>query len=134
MRRKQARPLAVTSRLPVRMHPPVSTSQAVDARWRTAACVGLTVTLGTTVLSLALLYRGATPTFWRLCVAIALVASSELLRLPLWYRGERLNIGWGEAAVLGSCALLHAPWVIVASFAGQLVAHLIVRKPLIKAA
>ncbi len=116
------------------MQPPVSQTTAFDARWRTAACVGITVTLGAAVLLLALLARGQTPAIWQLAVAISLVASSELLRLPFWHRGERLSIGWGEAAVLGNCALLHSPWLVVASFAGQLVAHLIVRKPFIKAA
>ena len=66
-------------------------------------------------------------------MAVLLVALSELLRLPIWHRGERLSIGWGEAAVLVSCGLVHAPWLVIASCAGQVIAQTIVRKPLIKA-
>ena len=112
----------------------MSTIVAPDVRRRTAVCVGVTVALGSAVLLVAIMSVGAIPAFWRLGVAVLLVALSELLRLPFWHRGERLSIGWGEAAVLASCALVHAPWLVIASFAGQVLAHLIVRKPLIKAA
>jgi diguanylate cyclase (GGDEF)-like protein len=105
-----------------------------DVRRRTVWCVGVTVALGAVVLLLAVLRRGDTPTFWQFAVAILLVAMSELLRLPLWHRGERLSVGWGEAAVLVSCGLVQAPWLVMAAFLGQVLAHAIVRKPLIKAA
>ena len=116
------------------MQPPVSTIVTPDARRRTAVCVGFTAALGGVVLFTAVMSSGATPDAWRLGVVIVLVALSELLRLPFWHHGERLSIGWGEAAVLASCALVHAPWLVIASFLGQVVAHLMVRKPLIKAA
>jgi diguanylate cyclase (GGDEF)-like protein len=116
------------------MQPPVSKTASFDVRRRTALCVGVTVMLGVVVLTVAVLRRGQAPSVWQFAVAIFLVALSELLRLPLWHRGERLSIGWGEAAVLVSCGLVPAPWLVMASFAGQVVAHAIVRKPLIKAA
>ncbi len=105
-----------------------------DVRRRTSLVVGTIVVLGLIVLALAILDRGATPEFWRFAIVIVLVAMSELIRLPLWHAGERLSIGWGEAAVLVGCGLVHAPWLVMASFAGQVLAHLVVRKPLIKAA
>jgi diguanylate cyclase len=116
------------------MQPPVSVTDSFDVRRRTLATVGCVVALGVLVLFAALLDRGAAPTAWRVGVVVLLVALSELLRLPLWHRGERLSIGWGEAAVLVSCGLVHAPWLVIASFGGQVVAHVIVRKPFIKAA
>ncbi len=115
------------------MQPPVSVTDSVNVRRRTLATVGCIVALGAVVLAVALFERGATPVPWRFCVAVLLVALSELLRLPIWHRGERLSIGWGEAAVLVSCGLVHAPWLVIASCAGQVIAQTIVRKPLIKA-
>jgi diguanylate cyclase (GGDEF)-like protein len=118
------------------MQPPVSVTDSVNdsiIRRRTLATVGCIVALGAVVLTVAIFERGATPTAWRFCVAVLLVALSELLRLPIWHRGERLSIGWGEAAVLVSCGLVHAPWLVIASCAGQVIAQTIVRKPLIKA-
>ncbi len=106
---------------------------SIDARRRTAACVAVTAALGAVVLLISILNRGETPDLWRFAVAVVLVGLSELLRLPFWHRGERLSIGWGEAAVLASCALLSAPWIVMASFAGQVLAHAIVRKQPIKA-
>ncbi len=116
------------------MQPPVSVTDSFDARRRTFATVGCIVALGAAVLIGAYFSRGHAPIPWRFGVAVLLVALSELLRLPLWHRGERLSIGWGEAAVLVSCGLVQAPWLVIASFVGQVVAHTIVRKPLIKAA
>jgi diguanylate cyclase (GGDEF)-like protein len=116
------------------MHPPVSINTSNGAKRRTAVCVGLTVALGVAVLLVAIFNRGHTPTVWRFGVAILLVALSELLRLPFWHRGERLSIGWGEAAVLASCSLVPGSWLVMSAFVGQLLAHAIVRKPLIKAA
>ncbi len=80
--------------------------------------------LGAVVLVLAVVERGCHAgcrgaSAWP-CLLVAL---SELLRLPFWHRGERLSIGWGEAAVLASCSLVHAPWLVIASFAGQVVAQ-----------
>jgi diguanylate cyclase (GGDEF)-like protein len=116
------------------MQPPVSMHTSNKAQRRTAACVGVTVALGAAVLLVALVNRGVAPTGWRFGAAAVLVALSELLRIPFWHRGERLSIGWGEAAVLASCSLVPGPWLIMAAFAGQLLAHAVVRKPLIKAA
>ncbi len=106
---------------------------SMNARRRTFACVAGTVAFGLAVLVLALVNRGATPALWRLGLVALLVVLSELLKLPFWHRGERLSIGWGEAAVLASCGLVHAPWLIIASFAGQVVAYVLARKPLVKA-
>jgi diguanylate cyclase (GGDEF)-like protein len=108
-------------------------STSSDTKRRTAVCVSLTVALGVVVLLAAVFNRGETPIAWRFGLAILLVALSELLRLPFWHRGERLSIGWGEAAVLASCCLVKGPWLVMAGFAGQVLAHLVVRKPLIKA-
>ncbi len=115
------------------MQPRVSVTDSVNVRRHTLATVGCIVALGAVVLTIAVLERGASPTAWRFIVAVLLVAASELLRLPIWHRGERLTIGWGEAAVLVSCGLVHAPWLVIASCAGQILAQTIVRKPLIKA-
>ena len=112
----------------------VSVTDSFDVRRRTLATVGCTVVLGAVALGWAFVDEGHHPVPWRLGVAVLLVALSELIRLPIWHRGERLSIGWGEAAVLVSCGLVPAPWLVIASFAGQLLAHLVVRKPLIKAA
>ena len=112
----------------------VSVTDSFDVRRRTLATVGCTVVLGAFALGWAFVDEGHHPVPWRLGVAVLLVALSELIRLPIWHRGERLSIGWGEAAVLVSCGLVPAPWLVIASFAGQLLAHLVVRKPLIKAA
>ena len=116
------------------MQPPVSKHASNGAQRRTAVCVGITVALGAAVLLVALVNRGVTPTSWRFGAAVVLVALSELLRIPFWHRGERLSIGWGEAAVLASCSLVPGPWLVMAGCAGQLLAHVVVRKPLIKAA
>ena len=115
------------------MQPPVSATDSVNVRRRTLATVGCVVVLGGGALTAAILERGTTPTAWRFGVAVLLVALSELLRLPIWHRGERLSIGWGEAAVLVSCGLVQAPWLVIAGCTGQVLAHTIVRKPLIKA-
>ncbi len=111
----------------------MSKSVSFDARRRTLLCVAITVALGALVLLIALWNRGAAPAAWRLGVVALLVVLSELLKLPFWHRGERLSIGWGEAAVLASCGLVHAPWLILGSFAGQVVAYALARKPLLKA-
>jgi diguanylate cyclase (GGDEF)-like protein len=116
------------------MQPPVSKHTSNMAPRRTAVCVGITAALGGAVLLIAILDRGVSPTGWRFGAAVVLVALSELLRIPFWHRGERLSIGWGEAAVLASCSLVPGPWLVMAGFAGQLLAHAVVRKPLIKAA
>ena len=79
------------------MQPPVSVTDSVNVRRRTLATVGCIVAFGAVVLVVAIFERGATPAPWRFCVAVLLVALSELLRLPIWHRGERLSIGWGEA-------------------------------------
>ena len=111
---------------------PVGMTVSSDARRRTSLCVGATAVFGLVVLVLAFVDRGCP-----LCLAARpgalLVVLSELLKLPFWHRGERLSIGWGEAAVLASCSLVHAPWLIIGSFAGQVVAYALARKPLIKA-
>ncbi len=101
---------------------------------RTTACVAVVIGLGLTALLIAFLNRGVPPAFWRFGLAVLLVTMSELLRLPFWHRGERLSIGWGEGAVLASCALVHAPWLIFAACLGQVIAQCVVRKPLIKGA
>ncbi len=116
------------------MQPPVSVTDSFDVRRRTLATVGCTVALGAIALAAAVAVEGHSPILWRFGLAILLVALSELIRLPIWHRGERLSIGWGEAAVLVSCGLVPAPWLVIASCAGQVLAHTIVRKPLIKAA
>jgi diguanylate cyclase len=112
----------------------VSVTDSFDVRRRTFATVGCTVVLGTIALVVACVDEGRGPVPWRFGVAVLLVALSELIRLPIWHRGERLSIGWGEAAVLVSCGLVPAPWLVIASCVGQVLAHTVVRKPLIKAA
>jgi diguanylate cyclase (GGDEF)-like protein len=112
----------------------VSVTDSFDVRRRTLATVGCTVVLGAIALVGAFVDEGRGAVPWRFGLAVLLVALSELIRLPIWHRGERLSIGWGEAAVLVSCGLVPAPWLVIASCAGQVVAHTIVRKPLIKAA
>jgi diguanylate cyclase (GGDEF)-like protein len=112
----------------------VSVTDSFDVRRRTLATVGCIVVLGAIALAAAFVDEGHSPIPWRFGLAILLVALSELIRLPIWHRGERLSIGWGEAAVLVSCGLVPAPWLVIAACAGQVLAHTIVRKPLIKAA
>ncbi len=116
------------------MQPPVSMTITPHLRRRRTVVVGVVIGLGLAVLLVAFFNRGDAPAAWRFGLAALLVAMSELLRLPFWHRGERLSIGWGEGAVLASCALVHDPWLIMAACLGQIVAHCIVPKPLIKAA
>ena len=114
------------------MQPPVSVTVSSDARRRTAVCVSTTVALGLVALTIAISEAGSPPQLWRLGLVVVLVGLSELLLLPFWHRGERLSIGWGEAAVLASSCLVSGPWLVVCCFGGQLMAYAILRKKLIK--
>src|SRR5258708_26078335 len=73
------------------------------------------------------------PPYWRIAAAALLFFLGDTVLMHVRFGQERHSVTWAETALVIGLVLVPAPWLRLSAPVGVLAAHLLARRPLLKA-